>query len=86
MFNVEEIDLFDKVGINSVFYGEILSGTRLPGLIYLTWYKDEDTRNSAWRAFSSHPDWNVMRNRPEYKNTATNNISKLLSPMPYSQF
>jgi len=86
MFNVEEIDLFDKVGINSLCYGEILAGTRMPGLIYITWYKDEDTRNSAWRAFSSHPDWNAMRNRPEYKNTATNNIAKLLSPMPYSQF
>ena len=86
MFNVEEIDLFDKVGINSVFYGEILAGTRMPGLIYLTWYMDEATRNSAWSAFGSHPDWNNMRNKPEYKNTATNNIAKLLLPMPYSQF
>ena len=86
MFNVDEIDLFDKVGIKSVCYGEILAGTRMPGLIYLTWAMDEDTRNSAWKAFSSHPEWNAMRNKPEYKNTATNNIVKLLSPMPYSQF
>jgi hypothetical protein len=86
MFNVEEIDLFDKVGVNSVFYGEILAGTRMPGLIYLTWYKDEVARNNAWDAFRVHPDWNNMRNKPEYKNTATNNIIKLLSPMPYSQF
>ena len=86
MFNTEEIDLFDKVGINSVCYGEILAGTRMPALIYLTWYKDEVTRNSAWSDFSAHPDWAAIRNKPEYKNTATNNIAKLLSPMPYSQF
>ena len=86
MFNAEEIDLFDKVGINSVCYGEILSGTRMPALIYLTWYKDEITRNSAWDAFRAHPDWDIMRNRPEYKNTATNNKIQLLLPMPYSQF
>lgn len=86
MFNDEEIDLFDKVGINSVCYGEILSGTRMPALIYLTWYKDEDTRNEAWNAFGSHPDWRAMRSKPEYRNTAIKNQIILLSPMPYSQF
>ena len=86
MFNKEEIDLFDKVGINSVCYGEILAGSRMPALIYLTWHKDEETRDEAWKAFGSHPDWQNMRNKPEYKNTATNNQVRLLSPMPYSQF
>ena len=86
MFNVEEIALFDKVGVNSVCYGEILSGTRMPALIYLTWYKDEDAFNKAWDAFRVHPDWNQMRVKPEYQNTATNNQAILLSPMPYSQF
>ena len=86
MFNDEEIALFDKVGINSVCYGEILSGSKMPALIYLTWSKDEETRNAAWGAFGSHPDWNQMKGKPEYKNTATNNIAKLLSPLPYSQF
>ena len=86
MFNLEEIDLFDKVGVNSVCYGEVISGTRMPSLTYLTWYKDEATRNDAWKAFGAHPDWNQMRNKPEYKNTATNNQVKLLAPMPYSQF
>jgi hypothetical protein len=86
MFNDEEIDLFDKVGINSVCYGEILAGTRMPALIYLTWYYDEATRNSAWDAFGKHPDWGQMKSKPMYKNTATNNQFILLSPMPYSQF
>jgi len=86
MFNNEEIALFDKVGIHSVCYGEILSGARMPALIYLTWYKDEASRNSAWDAFGKHPDWETMKNKPEYKNTATVTQSHLLSPMPYSQF
>jgi len=86
MFNDEEIDLFDKVGINSVCYGEILSGTHMPALIYLTWYLDEDTRNSVWKDFGSHPDWNIIRRKPEYRNTAIKNQIILLSPMSYSQF
>jgi len=86
MFNVEEIDLFDKVGINSVCYGEILAGTHMPALIYLTWYKDEVTRNNAWNTFTKDPEWERIKSKPEYKNTATNNIAKLLSPTAYSQF
>ena len=86
MFNVEEIDLFDKVGINSVFYGEVLAGTRMPALIYLLWSKDEEAHNNAWNAFRVHPEWERMKNDPAYKHTATNNQAKLLSPMPYSQF
>jgi len=86
MFNTGEIDLFDKAGINSVCYGEIFAGSRMPALIYLTWYKDEETRNIAWDVFGKNPDWQSMRSDPAFKNTATNNIVKLLSPMPYSQF
>ena len=86
MFNVEQINLFDSVGINSVCYGDILAGARMPAVIFLTWYKDEATRNNAWDDFSKHPEWERMKNDPAYKNTATNNIIKLLSPMPYSQF
>ncbi|MDR2920506.1 MAG: NIPSNAP family protein [Tannerella sp.] len=85
MFNMGEIDVFDKVGINSVFYGEILAGPRMPALLYLTWYKDEETRNKAWKEFGSHPEWKRMAALPEYAYTATNNQSIFLSPLPYSQ-
>lgn len=85
MFNKGEIDIFDKVGINSVCYGDILAGPRMPALIYLTWYKDEPTRAEAWKKFGSHPDWLHIKDLPEYSYTATNNRSILLSPLPYSQ-
>ena len=85
MFNKDEIDLFDKVAINSVMYGDILAGPRMPALMYLTCYKDEKTRSAAWDKFRNHPDWKRMSALPEYKHTATNNKSILLSPMPYSQ-
>ena len=85
MFDVDEIDIFDDCGINSVLYGDILAGPRMPALMYLTWYKDEATRTEAWNKFGSHPDWQRIRRLPEYANTATNNMSIFLSPMPYSQ-
>lgn len=85
MFNVDEIDIFDNVGINSICYGEILAGSRMPALIYLTWYKDEETRAKAWDKFRVHPDWLRIKVMEEYANTATNNQSIFLTPMPYSQ-
>ena len=85
MFNKDEIDLFDKVDVNSVLYGDIIAGPHLPALLYLTWYKDEKARSEAWDKFGKHPDWDRMKVLPEYANTATKNTSTLLSPMPYSQ-
>lgn len=86
MFNKGEIAVFDKVGINSVCYGEVLAGTRMPSLIYLTWYKDEPARTEAWQAFRDDSDWIRMKEMKEYVYTATDNKNVLLSPMPYSQF
>jgi hypothetical protein len=85
MFETEEVALFDKIGIHSVCYGNVVAGPRRPSLIYLTWHKDEDARNEAWKQFGASSQWKEMRSRPEYANTATDNKIVLLSPMAYSQ-
>jgi len=85
MFNNDEIAVFDDCGVNSVLYGDILAGPRMPALMYLTWYKDEPTRTEAWGKFGSHPEWRRISRLPEYANTATSNTSIFLAPMPYSQ-
>jgi len=85
MFNVDEIDIFLKTGINPVMFGDIIIGPRMPALMYLTWYKDEETRSEAWNQFMRHPDWQRISKLPEYANTATSIISIYLTPLPYSQ-
>jgi hypothetical protein len=85
MFNVDEIKIFDAVGVNSVFYGDIIAGPNLPAIMYMTWYKDEPTRTVAWDKFRDHPDWKRISKLPEYANTATRNQSILLKPMDYSE-
>ena len=85
MFNKDEISIFDQTGVNSVLYGEILAGPKMPALLYLTWYKDEKTRTEAWDKFGNHPDWKRISKLPEYRYTATDNKSIFLSPMPWSQ-
>ncbi len=85
MFNVDEMDVFDKVGIHPVCYGEVLAGPHMPALMYLTWYKNKETHDEAWRAFGNHPDWHRIKDLPEYAYTATNNTNRVLVPLPYSQ-
>jgi hypothetical protein len=85
MFNVDEINLFDKVGIHSVAYGEVLAGPRNPAVMYLTWYKDEPTRTAAWKRFIESEEWKRISKLPEYAYTATDNTSTFLEPLPYSQ-
>ncbi|MDR2234373.1 MAG: NIPSNAP family protein [Tannerella sp.] len=85
MFNDGEIGIFDNCGINSVLYGDILAGPRMPALMYLTWYQDESTRAEAWGRFVAHPDWLTISKLPEYAYTATNNTSTFLAPLPFSQ-
>ncbi len=88
MFNVaDEIALFDRLGFNAVFYGSVLTGPRMPNLIYMIAFDNTAARDVHWKAFVDSPEWKKMTGLPEYK---TKNISKidsyLLHPTAYSDF
>jgi len=86
MFQSGEFTIFDAVGINAVCYGRTLAGPRMPSLVYLTAYRDMASRNAAWDRFRAHPDWQRLKSLPQYAHTATDNTSRLLTPLPYSQY
>ena len=88
MFNVaDEVALFKKLGFNAVFYGSVLSGPRMPNLIYMVGFDNEAARSAHWKTFVEHPEWKTMTALPEYK---AKNVSKidsyLLHPTSYSDF
>jgi hypothetical protein len=72
MFNDEELDLFDKVDLNPIFFGNMVVGPYVPSLVYMLNYRDMDHRDQAWKAFLEHPDWDVMKVKEEYANTVSN--------------
>ncbi|MDR2913157.1 MAG: NIPSNAP family protein [Alistipes sp.] len=86
MFESGEVQIFDESGIRSVCFGRTLAGPRMPSLTYLTAYENRTTRADAWSKFGSHPEWRRMSRLPEYAHTATDNTSRLLTPMPYSKY
>lgn len=66
MFNTAEIAIFRKVGLNPVFFGESLIGTKMPNLTYMLGFDSADAQKAGWDAFRKDPDWLELRAKPEY--------------------
>ena len=85
MFNSEELAIFDKVGLRSVFFGEILAGPQMPALMYMVEFKDMEERKANWKKFGDSAEWNVLKNKVEYANTVSVVNKVFLVPLDYSQ-
>ncbi|MEM6632810.1 MAG: NIPSNAP family protein [Bacteroidota bacterium] len=85
MFDKEELDLFYKVGLNPVFFGACKVGRYAPQLTYMLHFKDMEERDSNWKAFIEHPDWNEMKAKPEYVGTVSNISRYFLTRASFSQ-
>jgi hypothetical protein len=85
MFDNGEIDIFDEVGLPSVFYGRNLAGENIPCLTYMLVFDGLEHREAAWKRFFESPKWNEIKVKPEYANTVSNIHRLFLLPTEYSQ-
>ena len=90
MFNKGEFEIFDDVGLNSVFYGEKISGENMPLLSYMLVHESMELRSKAWGKFVVHPKWIEMKAMNEYKTISmeslvSNITSVFLKELDYSQ-
>lgn len=87
MFNDgDEVGLFKRLGFNAVFYAEVLSGSRMPNLVYMTTFENMASRDEHWKAFGNDPQWKNLLTIEEYKNTVSKADILLLSPTDYSDY
>ncbi len=87
MFNEGgEIDLFEKLEFNAIFYGEVISGSRMPNLMYMTSFADMESREAHWAAFRDHPDWKRISSMEEYQHNVSKIDVIMLHHTPYSDF
>lgn len=87
MFNAGgEMKIFTNLNFNAVFYAEVISGSTMPNLMYMTSFENMASRTSHWNAFRSHPDWKRLSGMAEYKNTVSRSVILLLHPTDYSDF
>jgi hypothetical protein len=85
MFNKEELPLFDKVGLPSMFFGKIVAGPYMPALAYMLGFKDMAHHDEVWAKFRVHPDWITMKEKPEYLNPVSKVNKIFLIPEEGSQ-
>lgn len=85
MFNKgDEIGLFKRLNFNAVFYAEVLSGSRMPNLMYLTTFENKADRDDHWKAFTADDYWKKLSAMPEYQHNVSKNDTKFVRPTDYS--
>ncbi len=87
MFNEgDEISIFKRLNFNAVFYSEVLAGSKMPNLMYMTSFESMDDRNAHWKSFGSDSAWKKLSGMPEYKNNVSHIDIVFLHGVEYSDF
>ena len=87
MFNKGgEIKLFKSLSFNPVFFAEVLIGSHMPNLMYMTTFSDMKSHDDHWKAFGATDEWKKLSGMDEYKNTVSKANPYLLHPTSYSDF
>jgi len=86
MFNSGgEMEIFRRTGMNPVFFGQSLVGTKLPNLTYMLGFDDIDAKQKAWDKFRDDAGWKKLKAEAYYKDTVSNITNIMLRPAACSQ-
>lgn len=87
MFNKGgEIALFKRLNFNGIFYGEVIAGSRMPNLMYMTSFENREDRDTHWKTFGADPEWKKISAMPEYQNNVSRNETILMHAADYSDY
>lgn len=87
MFNQgDEIGLFKKLNFNAIFYSEVIAGSRMPNLMYMTSFENKADRDEHWKTFGNDPYWKKLSAEPEYQNNVSHIDMTFLYAADYSDF
>lgn len=85
MFNEGgEVDIFNRLGFNAIFYGEVIFGAKMPNLMYMTSFESMAARDAHWKSFSSDPEWKKLSALPEYQKNVSHIDIVFLKATDYS--
>lgn len=79
-----ESEIFLDLGFQPIFFGEVISGSIMPNLMYLTTFENEASRQEHWDTFKNSPNWRTLKADEQYKNTVSKNEKFYLHPTDYS--
>ena len=85
MFNTgDEVGIFSKLDFNAVFYAEVIAGSHMPNLIYMTTFENKEARETHWKAFMDDPAFKKLLAMPEYQHNVSKADIIFLRPTEYS--
>ena len=87
-FNENQIPMFRRLGIRSVFFGETFVGGNMPNLTYMVMFDDIAARNKAWDVSFSDPEWTEKLSKtkaPDGGMLVAHYSNEILSALPFSQ-
>lgn len=85
MFNAgDEIGIFKNLNFNAVFYAEVLAGSRMPNLMYMTTFENMAERDARWKDFFNDAAFKKLLTMPEYQHNVSKADIIFLRPVPYS--
>jgi hypothetical protein len=87
MFNEgDEIGLFKRLNFNAIFYGEVIAGSKMPNLMYMTSFENMNDRDTHWKTFSADSVWKKISALPEYQKNVSHIDIILMRPAEYSDY
>ncbi|GAB3728269.1 NIPSNAP family protein [Spirosoma lituiforme] len=84
-FNNGELEIFKRLGFNTVFCGQVKVGGKQPSIMYMTSFDNKTERDAHWKAFSADPAWKTLNSLPEYAHNFLRADIYLLHPTAYSE-
>jgi hypothetical protein len=87
MFNIGELAIFKRSGLNAVFFGETIVGPLMPNLTYMLAFNDVAAKEQGWNTFRVDPEWTRLKTTPGFtdKEIVSRITNIMLVPAPYSQ-
>lgn len=87
MFNIGELAIFKRCGLNAVFFGETIVGPLMPNLTYMLAFSDTAAKDQAWNTFRADPAWAKLKTTPGFtdKEIVSRITNILLVPAACSQ-
>ena len=87
MFNEgNEIDIFNRLNFNPIFFAKVLAGGRMPNLVYMTSFNNMADRDAHWKAFGADAYWKTISAMPAYAKTVSKADIILMHAKSYADF
>lgn len=85
MFNAGgEVEIFDRLGFNAIFYANVISGDKMPNLMYMTSFENMESRNAHWDSFTNDPQWEELSAVEKYQDNVSHSDTYFLKAASYS--